>query len=307
MGTVEKELIDFFESFDINSIPKEERIKQYISLSSLYIQLQVNNSYDFGDYDFDNDCSDKVYESFEEDEDKFLEVHTLPTKMLLEGLKEDYSYKNWQVYTNTDRRVINANVMIPKPMCANMVITADIKNNVKIIDEYMNERGYERFRLQDVWDDMGKRWALAIYTTKEQFPFNNYLVENNIEYLIHSAPITRAEDIDDMGVWPHSTSPYAEYTFDESAFYYTPKNDDSLSNSYINMMENLAYKLERENPTHEFVLYYINVKDVVNYVTFYRDPNMFGCCYTKSIIAPKHLKKKRTKVFTPNKYGKNRR
>lgn len=80
-----------------------------------------------------------------------------------------------------------------------------------------------------------------------------------------------------------------------------------LSNSYINMMENLAYKLERENPTHEFVLYYINVKDVVNYVTFYRDPNMFGCCYTKSIIAPKHLKKKRTRVFTPNKYGKNRR
>ena len=29
MGTVEKELIDFFESFDINSIPKEERREQY--------------------------------------------------------------------------------------------------------------------------------------------------------------------------------------------------------------------------------------------------------------------------------------
>ena len=150
MGTVEKELINFFETFDINSIPKEERLKQYINLSTLYIQLQVNNFSDFGDYDFENDCSDKVYESFEEDEDKFLEAHTLPTKMLLEGLKEDYSYKNWQVYTSTDKRVINANVMIPKPMCANMVITADIKNNVKIIDEYMNERGYERFRLQDV-------------------------------------------------------------------------------------------------------------------------------------------------------------
>ena len=58
MGTVEKELIIFFETFDINSIPKEERIKQYISLSSLYIQLQINNFSDFGDYDFDNDCSD---------------------------------------------------------------------------------------------------------------------------------------------------------------------------------------------------------------------------------------------------------
>ena len=29
MGPVEKELIKFFETFDINSIPKEERIKQY--------------------------------------------------------------------------------------------------------------------------------------------------------------------------------------------------------------------------------------------------------------------------------------
>ena len=92
-------------------------------------------------------------------------------------------------------------------MCANMVITADIKNNVKIIDEYMNDRGYERFRLQDVRDDMGNLWALAIYTTKEQFPFNNYLVENNIEYLVHSAPITKEEHIDDMGIWPHSSAP----------------------------------------------------------------------------------------------------
>ena len=62
----------------------------------------------------------------------------------------------------------------------------------------MNERGYERFRLQDVRDDMGNLWALAIYTSKEQFPFNNYLVENNIEYLVHSAPITKEEHIDDM-------------------------------------------------------------------------------------------------------------
>ena len=43
MGTVEKELIDFFESFDINSIPKEERLKQYVDLSTIKQPLNKKN------------------------------------------------------------------------------------------------------------------------------------------------------------------------------------------------------------------------------------------------------------------------
>lgn len=43
MGTVEKELIDFFETFDINSIPKEERIKQYVDLSTIKQPLNKKN------------------------------------------------------------------------------------------------------------------------------------------------------------------------------------------------------------------------------------------------------------------------
>ena len=43
MGTVEKELINFFETFDINSIPKEERIKKYIDLSTIKQPLNKKN------------------------------------------------------------------------------------------------------------------------------------------------------------------------------------------------------------------------------------------------------------------------
>ena len=43
MVPVEKELIKFFETFDINSIPKEERLKQYVDLSTIKQPLNKKN------------------------------------------------------------------------------------------------------------------------------------------------------------------------------------------------------------------------------------------------------------------------
>ena len=41
------------------------------------------------------------------------------------------------------------------------------------------------------------------------------------------------------------------------------------------------------------------VKDIIDYVTFYRDPNVLGCCYTKSVIAPKYLTDKDYEIYEP--------
>ena len=40
-------------------------------------------------------------------------------------------------------------------------------------------------------------------------------------------------------------------------------------------------------------------EDIIDYVTFYRDPNVLGCCYTKSIIAPKYLTDKDYEIYEP--------
>ena len=103
-----------------------------------------------------------------------------------------------------------------------------------------------------------------------------------------------------MGIFPHSSAPNAKYFFTDSAFYYTKRRrKDGFSKSYINMMRNLAKKIKRENPIYEFVIYYIKVKDIIDYVTFYRDPNVLGCCYTKSVIAPKYLTDKDYEIYEP--------
>ena len=103
-----------------------------------------------------------------------------------------------------------------------------------------------------------------------------------------------------MGVWPHSSAPNAKYFFTDSAFYYTKRRrKDGFSKSYIKMMRNLAKKIKHENPTYEFVIYYIKVKDIIDYVTLYRDPNVLGCCYTKSIITPKYLTDKKYEIYEP--------
>ena len=65
------------------------------------------------------------------------------------------------------------------------------------------------------------------------------------------------------------------------------------------MRRKLAKKMNRWNPTYEFVIYYIKVKDIIDYVTFYRDPNVLGCCYTKSIITPKYLTDKDYEIYEP--------
>ena len=41
------------------------------------------------------------------------------------------------------------------------------------------------------------------------------------------------------------------------------------------------------------------LKDIIDYVTFYRDPNVLGCCYTKSVIAPKYLTDKDYEIYEP--------
>ena len=297
-----EELIKHFNSFDINTIPLNERRKQYIDLSSLYMRAKRNKFEDDWDFDDNGNVVDvrTLNESFEDDEQAFISSHTLPNKMLFEGLMNDYRYETWQFETNTDRNVVNAIVSFPRPMGNFGVITANINKNVEIIEKYMDERGYEKFRIRKETDINGMEWVAVLFTTKEQYPFNNYLIENNIEYLVHSAPITKEEHIDDMGVWPHSSAPNAKYFFTDSAFYYTKRRrKGGFSNSYINMMRNLAKKIKHENPTYEFVIYYIKVKDIIDYVTFYRDPNVLGCCYTKSVIAPKYLTDKDYEIYEP--------
>lgn len=280
----------YINNFDINSIPLEERKRQYIDYEPL--RSHHNESYWWTDeYDM---YPIKEGLNSNDEEQKYNEKETQLLKATFEDFYEDFNFKEWQFLVEDTNNVVTAKVMIPYPIDSFGVIISDKeKHNLKIVDFMMKQKGYFRSsKVRRTKDDYGMEWAFVLYDPVEQYCVNNLIKSSNYRYFIHSCPIIYKKNHDTMGIKPIASNSKHKYIYPERVFFGI--SDDNVNRfinnrRYYSMMCAIADEYKDKNPTRAFVIYKIPIKDIIYEVKFYRDIRSNNGFYTNQWIDPKYL------------------
>ena len=176
------------------------------------------------------------------------------------------------------------------------MLVPDIKKNVDIITEFMDENGYYGAKKTMYKDRDGRRWMLLIFDPKKQESIKEMVLKYH-KYAYHTSPIYNAESIEKNGILAkYAITPFFSNT--QRIYLYLGNTSNP---EYVKMMKSISKTLQfNDNKfTGDFVEYEIMLKKLPENAEYYVDIHGFGkdYIYTESDIPIESIRDSEDKTY----------
>ncbi len=176
------------------------------------------------------------------------------------------------------------------------LLIPDIKKNVEIITEFMDDNGYYEVKKTIYKDRCGRIWILLMFDPKKQESIKEMVMKYH-KYAYHTSPIYNAESIEKNGI----LAKYAKTLFISN----TPRIYLYLGNisnpEYVKMMKSISRNLQRKDNkfTGDFVEYEVMLKKLPENAEYYVDIHGFGkdFIYTETDIPIESIRDTEDKTY----------
>ena len=278
--------IEELDIFDFNNIPMSELDKAYIDYEPLYDTVDL--------YSVDEDY---LYEEKKNNTSGIQSAIDVVSRAMNQLKMSEFQIKtkspNGVEYIEVKRLMEDYPDFLT--MSTAMLIP-DIKKNVEIITEFMDNNGYYEAKKTIYKDRDGRIWMLLIFDPKRQESIKEMVLKYH-KYAYHTSPIYNAESIEKNGI----LAKYAITPFTSN----TPRIYLYLGNTsnqqYVDMMKSISRKLQSKDNkfTGDFVEYEIMLKKLPENAECYVDIHGFGkdYIYTESDIPIESIRDSEDKTY----------
>ena len=272
--------------FDFNNIPMTELDKAYIDYDPLYDTVDL--------YSVDEDY---LYEEKKNNTNGIQSAIDVVSRAMNQLKMSEFQIKvkspNGVDYIEGKR------LMEDYPDFLTMstaMLVPDIKKNVEIITEFMDENGYYEAKKTIYKDKAGRRWMMLMFDPKRQESIKEMVLKYH-KYAYHTSPIYNAESIEKNGILTqYAITPFTSNT--PRIYLYLGNTSNS---EYVKMMESISNKLQlKDNKfTGDFVEYEIMLKKLPEDAEYYVDIHGFGkdYIYTETNIPIESIRDTEDKTY----------
>ena len=272
--------------FDFDNIPMSELDKAYIDYEPLYDTVDL--------YSLDEDY---IYEERKNNTNGIQSAVDVVSRAM-----NQLKILEFQIKVNSPNGVEYIEVkrlMEDYPDFLTMstaMLVPDIKKNVEIITEFMDDNGYYGAKKTIYKDKGGRRWMLLMFDPKKQESIKEMVMKYH-KYAYHTSPIYNAESIEKNGI----LAKYAKTPFISN----TPRIYLYLGNTsnpeYVKMMKSISRNLQRKDNkfTGDFVEYEVMLKKLPENAEYYVDIHGFGkdFIYTETDIPIESIRDTEDKTY----------
>lgn len=278
--------INILDLFDIDNIPMSELDKAYIDYEPLY------DTVDWFSVD-----EDYVYEERKNNTTGIQSAIDVVSRAMNQLKMSEFQIKvkspNSVEYIEVKR------LMEDYPDFLTMstaMLVPDIKKNVEIITEFMDDDGYYEAKKTIYKDRDGRIWILLMFDPKKQESIKEMVLKYH-KYAYHTLPSYNADSIDENGILAKiAISPFVSNT--KRVYLYL---GNTSSPEYVNMMKSISRKIQRKNNSFpgDFVEYEIVLQKLPDNVEFYVDIHGSGkdYIYTESDIPLSAIREREDKSY----------
>ena len=278
--------VEKLDVFDFDNIPMSELDKAYIDYEPLY------DTVDWFSID-----EDYVYEEREKNTTGIQSAVDVVNCAMNQLKMSEFQIKakspNGVEYIEVKRLMEDYPDFLTMKM---IMLIPDIKKNVEIITELMDENGYYEAKKAIRKDKGGRRWMALMFDPKKQESIKDMVLKYH-KYAYHTSSIYNAESIKQNGI----LAKYAKAPFISN----TPRVYLYLGNTsnpeYLDMMKSISQKLQiNDNKfTGDFVEYEIMLKKLPENAEYYVDIHGFGMdyIYTESDIPIESIRDSEDKTY----------
>lgn len=272
--------------FDFDNIPMSELDKAYIDYEPLYDTVDL--------YSLDDDY---IYEERKNNTNGIQSAVDVVSRAM-----NQLKILEFQIKVNSPNGIEYIEVkrlMEDYPDFLTMstaMLVPDIKKNVEIITEFMDDNGYYGAKKTIYKDKGGRRWMLLMFDPKKQESIKEMVMKYH-KYAYHTSPIYNAESIEKNGI----LAKYAKTPFISN----TPRIYLYLGNTsnpeYVKMMKSISRNLQRKDNkfTGDFVEYEVMLKKLPENAEYYVDIHGFGkdFIYTETDIPIESIRDTEDKTY----------
>ena len=304
-------LEQYFDSFDIMSIPLETRKKWYksyeeadILFNDLYMSTPEENPFDFELNSFSQKEQTKKYigeSKLHDDLDKEGLFMTLSCRDAIEELIEKYEIdENQFVILKLNHDEICKIKNLPITYRGNsFAIIPDIGLNISIVDRTMKRYGYARVHTRKYKDSLGW-WATVLYNPINPTDITTFIKKCNYK-LLHYTPAFNHESIMKNGLLPSKDK---IFDFKQKRLYlYVFDMKTPLTDSFKRILRNMSANLKRQDRNFDckFIKYVVDTNKLPENIKFQVDPNLEECAFTTSPIAVDYISDfEETYIYPPS-------
>ena len=280
------EIIDELDIFDFNNIPMSELDKAYIDYEPLY------DTVDWFSVD-----EDYLYEERKNNTNGIQSAVDVVRRAMNQLKMSEFQIKvkspNGVEFIEVKRLMedypdfltMNTAMLIP-----------DIKKNVEIITEFMDENGYYGAKKTIYKDKGGRIWMLLIFDSQKHESIKEMVMKYH-KYAYHTSPIYNAESIEKNGILAkYVITPFISNT--PRIYLYL---GNTSNQEYVNMMKSISKKLQTKYNkfTGDFVEYEIMLKKLPENAEYYIDIHGFGkdFIYTETDIPIESIRDTEDKTY----------
>ena len=272
--------------FDFNNIPMTELDKAYLDYDPLYDTVDL--------YSVDEDY---LYEEKKNNTNGIQSAIDVVSRAMNQLKMSEFQIKvkspNGVDYIEVKR------LMEDYPDFLTMstaMLVPDIKKNIEIITEFMDENGYYEAKKTIYKDKAGRRWMMLMFDPKRQESIKEMVLKYH-KYAYHTSPIYNAESIEKNGI----LTKYAITPFTSNTPYIYLYLGNTSNSEYVKMMESISKKLQlKDNKfTGDFVEYEIMLKKLPEDAEYYVDIHGFGknYIYTETNIPIESIRDTEDKTY----------
>ena len=281
-----KKEVEELDIFDFDNIPMSELDKAYIDYEPLYDTVDW--------YSVDEDY---LYEEKKNNTNGIQSAVDVVTRVMNQLKMSEFQIKvkspNGVEYIEVKR------LMEDYPDFLTMstaMLVPDIKKNVEIITEFMDDNGYYEAKKTIYKDRDGRIWMLLMFDPKKQESIKEMVLKYH-KYAYHTSPIYNAESIEKNGILAkYTNTPFISNT--KRIYLYL---GNTSNQKYIDMMESISRKLQSKDNkfTGDFVEYEIMLKKLPENAEYYVDIHGFGkdYIYTESDIPIESIRDSEDKTY----------
>ena len=272
--------------FDFDNIPMSELDKAYIDYEPLYDTVDL--------YSLDEDY---IYEERKNNTNGIQSAVDVVSRAMNQLKILEFQIKvnspNGVEYIEVKRLMENYPDFLTM---STAMLVPDIKKNVEIITEFMDDNGYYGAKKTIYKDKGGRRWMLLMFDPKKQESIKEMVMKYH-KYAYHTSPIYNAESIEKNGILAkYSKTPFISNTPRIYLYLGNTSNPE-----YVKMMKSISRNLQRKDNkfTGDFVEYEVMLKKLPENAEYYIDIHGFGkdFIYTETDIPIESIRDTEDKTY----------
>ena len=258
-----KKEVEELDIFDFDNIPMSELDKAYIDYEPLY------DTVDWFSLD-----EDYLYEERKNNTNGIQSAIDVVSRAMNQLKMSEFQIK---VQLPTGFDYIEVKCLMedyPDFLTMSMVmLIPDIKKNVELITEFMDDNGYTVAKKATYKDKVGRIWMLLIFDPKKQESIKE-MVMKYYKYAYCTSPIYNAESIKKNGIFAQYTK--AQFISNTPRIYLYLGNTSNPE--YVDMMKSISQKLQiKDNKfTGDFVEYEVILNKLPENAEYYIDIHGLG-------------------------------